>query len=417
MQELNCIGPVNNCGGGGQGATGPAGPAGPAGGPAGPTGPTGPTGPVGPAVTSIPASAVTYSANPAEALAGATNAAAALDKAAQLLKLLNNAGFASAANGTVPVYDAAQGKFIPTDAANLLTPAQFKALQDLAFAGSAPGAVLAIDPVTGKVAAIPVLQALKNGAPGINQGDTFVWDAATSKWIVGPVTIAPATYKALVQGLPAGVLASVPGLDAAGNPVKQSPAAMVGAVLAAAPAATAANPATKVNGLDAAGNPVTLPVAPLSVTTSGASLAPATITYATPTAGNTLLASVKAPAAGRYMLNLKAGYVVKPTGNEPKGDSKFVGKILVATTGPKGIVAQTEDRSILPAVQNVTAGTDTYGNILMTTSVGPFDYADQEQVDLLLLVEGSLTTTGVTSTEYYTPTLTLTRIPDKGIFG
>jgi hypothetical protein len=214
------------------------------------------------------AATIPYSPLAGSALAGTTTVGGALDKTGELLKLLNAAGFATAADGSIPVYNAATGQFVPSTTP--LTPAQGAALLKLMYAAGQPGAFLQRQ-ADGSIAAVPFLDALKLSNPGTASGDTLKWDAATSKWIVAPASstaLSAATLAGAIAALPAGVLAKVSGVDAAGNAVTATPSAMVAAGVAGAPAGTAVT----LSGVDAAGNLVS--TTPVQVVKAGLTAAP-----------------------------------------------------------------------------------------------------------------------------------------------
>lgn len=267
----------------------------------------------GGAVTTAPG--VAYVPPAGSVLTGATDAGKAFDKIGELLKLLNNAGFTAGNTGTIPVYDAVSGKFIPTAPSDILDDAAMASLLKDLYASGAAGSILQKQP-DGSIAAITFPAAIKAGFPAAVAGNVLKYNGTA--WVAAPDDTGAALGSA-ISALTPGVPVKLAGVDASGAAVSATPSAVLAAATTAAPSVTTANPLKLVSGLDASGNPVKTIAGPMGDITT----ATTTVTAPVPTgSGVFVVASVTAPKTGFYAIsqNLRitrvAGTVLTPVAGQ-----------------------------------------------------------------------------------------------------
>lgn len=236
-------------------------------------------------------------------LTGATDAGKAFDKIGELLKLLNNAGFTAGNTGTIPVYDAVTGKFIPTAPSDILDDAAMAALLKDLYASGAAGSILQKQP-DGSIAAITFPNAIKAGFPTATTGQVLKYNGTT--WVAAVDDIG-ASLGTTIAALTPGVPIKLAGVDSTGAAVSATPSAVLAAATTGAPSATQANPLKLVSGLDAAGNPVKTVAKLMGETTTvviSAATAGTTLVASESSSAYPVIASVTAPRSGFYAISI-----------------------------------------------------------------------------------------------------------------
>jgi hypothetical protein len=264
-----------------------------------------------------------------------------------------------------------------------LTAAQLSALMTTLFTPGATGSILQKQ-ADGTIQAVPFLSTIPNGTA---VGDGLVWNNVTKKWEVAPVTISQAGLKATI---------------------------------AAAPDSTVANPLVEVLGADSAGNPVVAKRQALPIT-DGLVIGTNPINFPLVAGGDALIASVKAPAKGRYMLRFRSGYGIDPITTEPQGAKKRMTANIVVASASQGRLYQStfiSNRAAIEPVSKDSANFDAYGSILGIGSAGPIDLAANEEITMNVLTAQPTVpahASGLILTQYFVPFLQLVKIADDEI--